>query len=162
MRNMHLLLLLLIIVMAVEVASIQVNSVSFAIPIRFRTLQSRGGATKAVPQHAQLSSYVANADVEPVKGVERNFDGAIDARFAAIEKKLPKDLHPIMVWWFTVLLLKVMILMSMPLSFISRLVNLPTVQAFVLLSTPIVESLICGLLLVLLRSFNAGFQYFKK
>lgn len=159
---MYHLLLLLTIVMVVETASMQVNSVSFGIPTRFSSLRFRGGATEAAPQHGKLPNYVANAFVEPTKAVERSSDEAIDARLAAIENKLTKEMHPLVAWWFMVQVLKAMVLMSMPLSFTSRLVKLPTIQTFVLLSTPIVESLICGLLLVLLRSLNACFQYFKK
>ena len=155
-------LLLLIIVMAVEIASIQVNSIPLPAYPRFSLLRFRGGATEAAPQYGKLPSYVANAHVEPTKAVERSSNEAINVRLVPTEEETPIKVHPIFVWWFMAQFAKAFIIMCIPHSFHSRFAELPTVPTLLLLGTPVAESVICALLVAVLRCINPCLKLFKK
>ena len=146
--------------MAVEVASIQVNSIPLPAHPRFSSFRFRGGATEAAPQHGKLPSYVANARVEPAKVVERRSDEAINGRLVSTEEKLPIEVHPIVVWWFMVQFVKGYVLMCLPSSFHSRFAEMPTVTSLLLLGTPVAESVVGVLLVGLLRCIKACVRLF--
>lgn len=159
---MHHLLLLLIIVLAVEIASIQVNSVALPAYPRFSSLRFRGGATQGAPQHGKIPKCVANAFVEPTKTVERSSIEAINVRLVPTEEEPPFKVHPIFVWWFMAQFAKAFIIMCIPHSFHSRFAELPTVPTLLLLGTPVAESVICALLVAVLRCINPFLNLFKK